>query len=85
MHVFPKSLINSTKNGTKKDFATQWLSTSAHSMIGFKFYVKTPFFNISITLHLGKGHINTVNRHSGHDSVYYGQFIYWYGLQSNHL
>ena len=34
-------------------------------MINFKFYVQTPFFSTFITLHLGKGHIQTVNRHSG--------------------
>ena len=62
MHAFPKSLINSTKNGRDKGFATQWLSTSRNSMISFKFYVKKPFFNIFIALYLGKG-----NRHSGHN------------------
>ena len=57
MHAFPKSLINSTKNGTEKNFASQWLSISPNSMISFKFYVQTPFFSTFITLHLGKGHI----------------------------
>ena len=37
-----ESLINSTKNGTEKDLASQWISTSPKSMISFKFYVKTP-------------------------------------------
>ena len=37
MHAFPKSLINSTKNGTEKKFASQWLSISPNSMISFKF------------------------------------------------
>ena len=64
MHAFPKSLINSTKNGTEKNFASQWLSISPTSMISFKFYVQTPFFSTFITLHLGKGHIQAVNRHS---------------------
>ena len=75
MHVFPKSLINSTKNGTEKNFASQWLSRSPNSMISFKFYVQTPFFSTFITLHLGKGHIQAVNRHSGPGGVCYGQFI----------
>ena len=69
MHVFPKSLINSTKSGTEKDFASQWLSISPNSMISFKFYVQTPFFSTFITLHLGKGHIQTVNRHSAPDGA----------------
>ena len=55
MHAFPKSLINSTKNGTEKNFASQWLSISPNSMISVKFYVQTPFFSTFITLHLGKG------------------------------
>ena len=71
----PKSLINTTKNGTEKNFASQRLSISPNSMISFKFYVQTPFFSIFITLHLGKGHIWTVNRHSGPDGICYGQFI----------
>ena len=89
MHAFPKSLINSTKNGTEKNFASQystkngteknfasqWLSISPNSMISFKFYVQTPFFSTFITLHLGKGHIQAVNRHSGPGGVCYGQFI----------
>ena len=75
MHAFPKSLINSTKNGLVKFFANQWLSISPNSMISFKFYVQTPFFSTFITLNLGKGHIQTVNRHSGPDGVCYGQFI----------
>ena len=54
----PKSLINSTKNGTEKNFA-----------LSFKFYVQTLFFSTFITLHLGKGHIQTINRHSGPDGV----------------
>ena len=82
MHAFPKSLINSTKNGTEKNFVNQWLSISPNSMISFKFYVQTPFFSTFITLHLGKGHIQTVNRYSGPDGVCYGQFIYWCGLWS---
>ena len=44
-------------------------------MISFKFYVQTPFFSTFITLHLGKGHIQAVNRHSGPGGVCYGQFI----------
>ena len=75
MHAFPKSLINSTKSGTEKNYANQWLITSPNSMISFKFYVKTPFFSIFVTPYLGKGHIPTVNRHSGPDNVCYGQFI----------
>ena len=75
MHAFPKSLINSTKNGTEKKIASQWLSISPNSMISFKFYVQTPFFSTFITLHLGKGHIQAVNRHSGPGGVCYGQFI----------
>ena len=63
------------KNGTEKNFASQWLSISPNSMINFKFYVQTPFFSTFITLHLGKGHIRTVNRHSGPGGVCYGQFI----------
>ena len=59
------------KNGTEKHFA----SISPNNMISFKFYVQTPFFSTFITLHLGKGHIQTVNRHSGPDGVCYGQFI----------
>ena len=35
----PKKLINSTKNGTEKNFASQWLSISPNNMISFKFYV----------------------------------------------
>ena len=63
MYAFPKSHINSTKNGTEKNFASQWLSIiSPNSMISFKFYVQTPFFSTFITLHLGKGHIQPVNR-----------------------
>ena len=55
MHAFPKSLINSTKNGTEKNVASQWLSISPNSMISFKFYVyvQTPSFSTFITLHLG--------------------------------
>ena len=75
MHAFPKSLSNSTKNGTEKTFASQWLSISPNSMISFKFYVQTPFFSTFVTLHLGKGHIQTVNGHSGPGGVCYGQFI----------
>ena len=52
MHAFPKSLINSTKNGTEKNFASQWLSISPTNMISFKFYVQTPFFSPFMTLHL---------------------------------
>ena len=61
---------HSTKKWCEKNFASQWLS-----MISFKFYVQTPFFSTFITLHLGKGHIQTVNRHSGPDGVCYGQLI----------
>ena len=75
MHMFTKSLTNSTENGTEKNFASHWLSISPNSMISFKFYVQMPFFSTFITLHLGKGHIQTVNRQSGPDSVCYGQFI----------
>ena len=75
MHAFPKNLINSTKNGIEEDFSTQWLSFSPKSMISFKFYEKTPFFNIFVTLHLGKGHNQTVNRHTAPEGVCYGQFI----------
>ena len=62
MHAFPKSLINSTKNGTEKNFTSQWLSISPNSMISFKFYVQTPFFSTFITLHLGKGHIQAAGQ-----------------------
>ena len=62
MYAHPKPLINSTKNGTEKDFASQWLSASPNSMISFKLYVQTPFFNIFITV-LGKGPIQTIDRH----------------------
>ena len=55
MHAFPKSLINSSKNGAKKNVASQWLSISPSSMISFKFYVQMPFFSTLITLHLGNG------------------------------
>ena len=72
MHAFSKASFY--KNGTEENFASQWLSTSPNSMIGFKFYVQTPFFSTFITPHLGKGHIRTVNRHSGPYSVCYGQF-----------
>ena len=41
MHAFPKSLINSSKNGTEKNFASQWLSICPNNMISFKFYVQT--------------------------------------------
>ena len=75
MHAFPKSLINSSKNGTENNFASQWLSISPNSMISFKFYVQTPFFSTFITLHLGKGHIQAVNGHSDPGGVCYGQFI----------
>ena len=75
MHAFPKSLINSTKNGTEKNFASQWLSISQNSMIIFKCYKQMPFVSTFITLHLDKGHIQTVNRHSGPDGVCYGKFI----------
>ena len=63
------------KNGTEKIFANQWLSVSPNKMISFKFYAQTPFFSTFITLHLGKGHTQTVNRHSGPDGVCYDQFI----------
>ena len=73
MQAFPESLINSTNNGTEKNFASQWLSISPNSMIfSFKFYVQMLFFSTFITLHLGKGHIQTVNRHSGPDGICYG-------------
>ena len=77
MHAFPKSLTYFTKkkNGTEKTFASQWLSISPNSMISFEFYVQTPFFSIFRTLHLGKGHIQTFNRHSDPDGGCYGQFI----------
>ena len=76
LNMFPKSFINSIKkNGTEKHFASQWLSTSLLSMIGFKFHVETPFFNIFINVYLGKGHIHTINRHSGCDVICYGQFM----------
>ena len=40
-----KPHFNSIKNGTEKNFASQWFSaTSPNSMISFKIYVKTPFF-----------------------------------------
>ena len=76
----PRKPHQSYQIGSEKAFASQWLSTSPNSMISFKFYVKTLFFNIVITLHLGKGQMKTVNRYSGPDSVYYAQFIYWSGL-----
>ena len=75
MHTSPKSLINSTKNGTEQDFTSQWLSTSPNNMISFKFYVNMPFFNIFTTLHLGKGHIHTVNMHSDPDGICNDRFI----------
>ena len=59
----------------RKKIVSQWLSISPNSMINFKFYVQTPFFSTFITLHLGKGHIQTVNRHCGSDGVCYDQFI----------
>ena len=71
----PKKPIIPTKNSTEKNFASQWLSISPNSMISFKFYVQTPFLSTFITLYLGKGHIQTVNWHSGPDGVCYGQFI----------
>ena len=74
-HSLKTSLILPKKNGTEKHFAIQWLSTSPNSTFSFKFYVQTPFVSIFITPHLGKGHIRTVNRHSGPDGVCYGQFI----------
>ena len=37
-------------------------------MTSFKFYVKMPFLNIFVTLHLGKDHIWAVKRHSGPES-----------------
>ena len=51
------------KNGTEKDFASQWLITSPNGVISFKFYVKTPFSIIVflflfVILHLG--HIQAV-------------------------
>ena len=67
----PKNVINTTKNGTDKSFTTQWLSTSPNSIS----YVKTLLFSIFITLHLGKGHIQAVNRHFGPDVVCYSAFI----------
>ena len=75
MHVFLKELIDLKKNGIEKDFVSQLLSISPNSMISFKFYVKTPFFNTFITLHLDKSHIYTVNVHSGPAGVGYGQII----------
>ena len=71
----PKEPHYSTKNGTMKDSANQWLSTYPKSIISFKFNVKILFFNVFITLHLGKGHIQTINWHSGYDGIYYSQFI----------
>ena len=59
----------------EKTFASQWLSISPNSMISFKFYVQTPFFGTFITLHLGNGHIQTVNGHSGPGGVCYGQLF----------
>ena len=54
--------------GTEKKIANKQLSTGPNSMISFKFYVKMSFFKIFITLHLGKGHIQAVTRHSGPES-----------------
>ena len=59
MHAFLKNLINSTENGRETNFASQWFRIGPNSMISFKFYVQTPFFSTFITLHLGKGHIQT--------------------------
>ena len=75
MHAFPKSLINSTKKDREQDFSTQWLSFSPKSMVNFKFYAKTTFCNIFVTLHSDRGHNQMVNRHSGPDCFYYGQYI----------
>ena len=77
MHAFQKASNNSTKNDIEQDFSTQWLSSSPKSMINFKFDAKTPFINIFVTLHLDKGHNQSINRHSGPDGVCYGQLIYW--------
>ena len=76
----PKKTHNCTKNGTEKKFASQWLSICPNSMISSKFYVETPCFSTFITLRLGKGHIQTVNRHSGPGGVCYDQYILWCGL-----
>ena len=73
-HV-PQKKLHSAKNGTEKKFCQSVAYITSNSMISFKFYVQTPFFSTFITLHLGKGHIQTVNSHSGPDSVCYGQFI----------
>ena len=59
----------------RKKIASQWFSISPNSMITFKFYVQTPFFSTFITLYLGTGHIQTLDRHSAPDGVCYGQFI----------
>ena len=49
---------------------------SPRSIISFNFYVKTLLLYISIiTLHLGNGHIQFVNRPSGSEVVCYGQVI----------
>ena len=58
MHLFPKGLNNSIKNGTDKGFASQ-CSISPNSMISFKLYVKMQFLNIFVTIHLGKGHVHS--------------------------
>ena len=40
MHPFPESLIDSTKNGTEKDFSSQWLSTTAKMCDKFQIFCK---------------------------------------------
>ena len=66
--TLPKIII-STQNGTEKSCTTQWLSYSLNGMISLKIYVKTPAFNILITLSLGIGHIQA-NRSSGPKVVF---------------
>ena len=60
VHAFPKNLINSTKNDIEQEFSTQWLSFRRRSTINFKFNTKMPFFHISVTFHLEKGHNQSV-------------------------
>ena len=63
-------IISSKKqNGRDEGFVRQRLITDPNSTIRFKFQVKTPFFNIYVIIHLGKGHIQAINRHSGPDGV----------------
>ena len=73
MHAFPKSLINSTKNGAENNFASQWPSISPNSMISFKFYVQTPFDSTYMTLPstdiLAQTACATASLFSGVDSI----------------